>query len=123
MQRRDGARREEHFTPSETEQRSWLARLAGQNERLARNERCITNRNHAEENLHVLSLSLLAAQDEERRCIARELHDSVRQYLAHAKMSLEDFVKQPDRKVASHGQIVIIPSLFRSSSSGDNDPK
>lgn len=35
-----------------------------------------------------LSLKLLRSQDEERRRISRELHDSLGQYLAHIKMSL-----------------------------------
>jgi PAS domain S-box-containing protein len=46
--------------------------------------------------LRLFSVRLLRAQDEERRTIARELHDSVGQYLVHAKMSLESFVKNPD---------------------------
>ena len=39
--------------------------------------------------LHQLSSRLLQAQDEERRKIARELHDSVGQYLASLKISLD----------------------------------
>ena len=42
-----------------------------------------------------LSSSLLRSQDDERRKISRELHDSLGQYLAHAKMSLEA-LKRPD---------------------------
>ena len=42
-----------------------------------------------------LSSSLLRSQDEERRKISRELHDSLGQYLAHAKMSLQA-LKRPD---------------------------
>ena len=38
--------------------------------------------------LRKLSSNLLRAQDDERRRISRELHDSVGQYLAHAQMSL-----------------------------------
>jgi len=38
--------------------------------------------------LHELSAHLLQAQDDERRKISRELHDSLGQYLAHAKMAL-----------------------------------
>lgn len=47
------------------------------------------------EQLHELSASLMRAQDEERRRISRELHDSLGQYLASAKMSLES-LKRPD---------------------------
>jgi signal transduction histidine kinase len=41
------------------------------------------------EQLQRLSLRLMQTQDEERRRIARELHDSLGQYLAFAKMSVE----------------------------------
>ena len=56
----------------------------------------ISERKQAEENLRLLSVRLIGAQDEERRRIARELHDSVGQYLAQAKMSLESFLQKPD---------------------------
>lgn len=56
----------------------------------------ITERKRVEESLRQLSVRLLSTQDEERRRIARELHDSVGQYMAHAKMSLESFIKTPD---------------------------
>lgn len=39
--------------------------------------------------LQDLSLRLMRTQDEERRNISRELHDSLGQYLAHAKMSTQ----------------------------------
>jgi signal transduction histidine kinase len=39
--------------------------------------------------LRSLSSHLLRAQDEERRRIARELHDSLGQYLAALKMNLD----------------------------------
>ena len=45
--------------------------------------------------LQELSVRLMQTQDNERRRISRELHDSVGQYLAHAKMSLES-LKRPD---------------------------
>lgn len=44
--------------------------------------------------LRNLSASIIAAQDEERRRIARELHDSLGQDLAAAKMLLEGFHSQ-----------------------------
>ncbi|MGH9715575.1 MAG: PAS domain S-box protein [Candidatus Acidiferrales bacterium] len=39
-----------------------------------------------------LSANLIRAQDDERRRISRELHDSIGQYLAYAKMSVETFL-------------------------------
>ena len=58
--------------------------------------RDITVRKQEEENLRLLSLRLLGAEDEERRRIARELHDSVGQYLTHAKVVLESFLQKQD---------------------------
>jgi signal transduction histidine kinase len=48
-------------------------------------ERTVVQRTAA---LQGLSSRLLLSQDEERRRISRELHDSVGQYLAHAKMTI-----------------------------------
>lgn len=48
-------------------------------------ERTVEHRTAA---VRELSSSLLRSQDDERRKISRELHDSLGQYLAHAKMSL-----------------------------------
>lgn len=50
--------------------------------------RDITQRKQAEENLRELSARLLQLQDEERRRIARELHDSAGQFLAALNMNL-----------------------------------
>ena len=50
--------------------------------------RDITKRKQAEENLRLLSGRLLKMQDEERRRIARELHDSAGQLLAALTMNL-----------------------------------
>ncbi len=51
-------------------------------------ERAITERKRAEESLRELSGRLLQMQDEERRRIARELHDSAGQILAALSMNL-----------------------------------
>ncbi len=51
-------------------------------------ERAITERKRAEESLRELSGRLLQTQDEERRRIARELHDSAGQILAALSMNL-----------------------------------
>jgi PAS domain S-box-containing protein len=49
----------------------------------------VTARRNAEEALRKLSGRLLGIQDQERRRIARELHDSLGQYLAALKIALE----------------------------------
>jgi signal transduction histidine kinase len=48
----------------------------------------------SEESLRRLTVRLLQLQDAERRKFSRELHDSLGQYLAGAKMNLEMFGKQ-----------------------------
>lgn len=55
--------------------------------------RDITDRKRTEENLRELSARLLQLQDEERRHIARELHDSAGQMLAALTMSLTPLVQ------------------------------
>jgi signal transduction histidine kinase len=55
--------------------------------------RDITQRKRAEENLRELSARLLQMQDEERRHIARELHDSTGQMLAALNMTLTPLVQ------------------------------
>ena len=54
-------------------------------ERMSAQERLASS----EESLRELSLHLLKTQDEERRRIGRELHDSLGQYLAMLKMNLD----------------------------------
>lgn len=51
--------------------------------------RDISERKRIEETLRLLSVRILRAQDEERRRIARELHDSAGQYLAAVTMALD----------------------------------
>ena len=67
----------------------------------------------SEESLRDLSNNLLRTQDEERRRLGRELHDSVGQYLAAMKMSLnllkfdvESKVEGSDRQVDECVQLV-----------------
>ena len=58
--------------------------------------------------LHRLSGSLLSTQDEERRRIARELHDGLGQDLTVAKIMLQGFVREehtPESKEAAIGDI------------------
>jgi two-component system NarL family sensor kinase len=49
----------------------------------------VIERNRSEESLRHLSARLLRSQDEERRRIGRELHDSAGQYLAALQMNLD----------------------------------
>jgi len=60
----------------------------------------ITERKQSEENLRQLSGYLMRVQDEERRRIARELHDSTGQKLVAAKLNLEAIAKDGKRKAA-----------------------
>jgi signal transduction histidine kinase len=55
----------------------------------------LEQRIRAERNAHNLSAQLLNAQDQERRKIARELHDGLGQNLAAAKMIADSLLKRP----------------------------
>jgi two-component system CheB/CheR fusion protein len=58
----------------------------------------ITARKESEENLRELTGRLMQIQDEERRRIARELHDSTGQKLAVAKLHLDTMARSPEAK-------------------------
>ena len=62
--------------------------------------RDITQRKQLERSLHQLSIRILQAQDEERRRIARELHDSTVQKLALLSMNLAQLPKAKDAERA-----------------------
>src|SRR5215472_6918872 len=64
------------------------ARTRELSQTLSRLEAEIAFREHTEEQLRHLSLRLMTLQDEERRHIARELHDTCGQTLAAMKMSI-----------------------------------
>jgi two-component system NarL family sensor kinase len=67
------------------------------------NFRDITRRREAEESLSALSQRLLQAQDEERRRIARELHDSTGQCLAAVRMNLQ-ILKGEEGRLSENAQ-------------------
>jgi two-component system CheB/CheR fusion protein len=56
----------------------------------------ITAKKESEENLRELTGRLMQVQDEERRRIARELHDSTGQKLAVVKLNLDTMAKAPE---------------------------
>jgi PAS domain S-box-containing protein len=60
----------------------------------------------SEDSLRQLSLNLLRTQDEERRRIGRELHDSVGQYLAALKMHLDSLSVAVDPKSGEAGDVL-----------------
>jgi len=72
--------------------------------------RDISQRKRSEEALRTLSGQLLKTQDEERRRIARELHDSAGQILAALSMNLTPLVSE-DRKLPSSATRVIKESI------------
>jgi PAS domain S-box-containing protein len=56
--------------------------------------RDLTERKNSEEQMRELSGRLLKMQDEERRRLGRELHDTIGQYLSAAKMSLDGLASE-----------------------------
>jgi PAS domain S-box-containing protein len=56
--------------------------------------RDLTERKNSEDQMRELSGRLLKMQDEERRRLGRELHDTVGQYLSAAKMSLDGLASE-----------------------------
>jgi len=64
----------------------------------------VTARHNAEDALRKLSGRLLVIQDQERRRIARELHDSLGQYLAGLKIAIE--MLSTSRDAADHDNLL-----------------
>src|SRR5258708_5846132 len=76
--------------------------------------------NSAEAALRNLSARLLQAQDEERRCTAPEMHDSVGQLVAAISMNLSAVEKQSDKLDAKGAKavaetIVLVEEIDRDS--------
>jgi signal transduction histidine kinase len=59
----------------------------------------------SEQSMRQLSIRLIGAQEQERRRIARELHDSVGQYLVHSKVGLDLWLAKPDASEAGRQSI------------------
>ncbi len=72
--------------------------------------RDVTEHKRAEEVLRRLSSQLLHAQDDERRRIARELHDSTGQYLSALSMNLS-WMNQPPLELDSKVRLVVKESI------------
>ena len=70
-------------------------------------EREVLDRRHAEENLRELTSTLLKLQDDERRRIARELHDSVGQLVAAMGMNIT-LVKAQSHKLNAAGAAAVV---------------
>jgi PAS domain S-box-containing protein len=83
------------------------------------NFRDITRRRQAEESLSALSQRLLQTQDEERRRIARELHDSTGQCLAAVRMNLQ-ILKGEEERLSPNAR-KSLEDAFNTSSQCAND--
>jgi signal transduction histidine kinase len=92
----------ENFSPDDYKLLNTLADFAGISVRLAERDEALKKSNDKLElqveqrtaSLRQLSAHLLRVQDEERRKIAREIHDSLGQYLAAVKMNLAQLERQ-----------------------------
>src|SRR5581483_5087430 len=90
---------------------SAIPHLMGTSNRLLLCARDITERRRAEESLHRISGRLIQLQDEERRRIARELHDSTAQSLAALSMNLGALSQEAARKLDNSANRIISESL------------
>lgn len=70
----------------------------------------LRNREQAEEAIRTLSARLLKVQDEERRRIARELHDSLGQLLSSVKMNLDQLAESPTVRSNAETQELVTTS-------------
>jgi len=87
-----------------------LLNRAGQLQGFSKVVRDITERKRAEQSLRDLSGQLLQIQDEERRRIARELHDSAGQIIVALSMNLAPLESEAD-KISPHAVNLLKQSL------------
>jgi PAS domain S-box-containing protein len=73
----------------------------------------ITKRKQAEEALRSLPSRLLDAQEEERKRISRELHDSIGSYLSAVKYSMEHIANQMEQSAISHEPLSSLVSMVQ----------
>jgi signal transduction histidine kinase len=99
---------EETFTPDDFKLLNTLGDFVGISVRIAEREEALQKSRQDLESqveqrtatLRQLSAHLMGVQDDERRKIARELHDSVGQYLVALKMNLARITSEPADEVA-----------------------
>jgi signal transduction histidine kinase len=92
-------------------ERERLREASGELEEKVRNR--TLELDHANESLRQLTARLLNLQDEERRRIARELHDNAGQALAALAMNLGAVAKDLDRLVKTAGTVADSASLVQ----------
>jgi signal transduction histidine kinase len=100
----------ENFSPDDYKLLNTLADFAGISVRLAEREEALQKSRdkleleveHRTASLRQLSADLLRVQDDERRKIAREVHDSLGQYLVAVKMNLAQLSRESTRTEARY---------------------